>query len=79
MPLVTKEKKIAPARKRKQLPSRAASVQGEFAAFAQNWRLSALPRLSQPINRPQTQRVRLINWGSAIWQRRCGKAAFLIQ
>jgi hypothetical protein len=49
MPLVTKEKNIAPAEKRKQLPSPAASIQGKFAPLAQKGRLSPLPRLSQVI------------------------------
>src|SRR5689334_6622401 len=56
IPLVTKEKKIAPARKRKHLPSRPAPFQGEIVPRAQNWRLSPLPRLSHAISVPQIQR-----------------------
>jgi hypothetical protein len=52
MPLVTKEKKIAPAEKRERLPSPAASIQDEFAPLAQEWRLSQLPRLSHAIMVP---------------------------
>ena len=54
MPLVTKEKKIAPAGKQKQYHAGVAFAAGEFPPLAQNWRLTPLPPLSQAIVLPKT-------------------------
>jgi hypothetical protein len=76
MPLVTKEKKIAPARNPTQSRCRTIGGEAQFAPPAQNWRLVPLPRLSHLNPRPQAMPVRLISWGTMIWHIRCERAAF---